>query len=300
MSTVTYWTSKLLPTLLVVYDASADRFFYGWLHDIVSPGAVFERQGKGHKRMRLRMSAKGLTKSAWQEIRSEAASAHEAVRASVDHAPVRSYYHVLYCLAADVTDLLVDVVTGIAYASPFHLAMQFGDPDPDRLASLAEKFVAEMPAQPAAALHREHVFIVMQLQALDHEFQAFLFGKFMFHKDNPIVRATESIQRTLRGLIDEILPEAYGPEPTSNKPALRAARLDIVKLVYGVGLILVLLRDYQRELRPFLFPIWGKLEWPTPAEGKHAPPLSTRMVRDISDELVTSFASWRVPAHTGD
>ena len=299
MSTVTYWTSKLLPTLLVVYDASADRFFYGWLHDIVSPGAVFERQGKGHKRMRLRMSAKGLTKSAWQEIRSEAASAHEAVRASVDHAPVRSYYHVLYCLAADVTDLLVDVVTGIAYASPFHLAMQFGDPDPDRLASLAEKFVAEMPAQPAAALHREHVFIVMQLQALDHEFQAFLFGKFMFHKDNPIVRATESIQRTLRGLIDEILPEAYGPEPTSNKPALRAARLDIVKLVYGVGLILCSCGTTSASCDRSSSRSGANSNGLRPLRGnmRH---LSTRMVRDISDELVTSFASWRVPAHTGD
>jgi Domain of unknown function (DUF4365) len=296
VSTVTYWTSKLLPTLLVVYDEPLDRLFHGWLHDVTSPAAVLDRQTKGHDRMRLRMPPKLLNESAWGEVETEARRAHEAVRAAFDHAPVRSYYHVLYCLAADVTDLLADVVAGIAYESPLSLSLQFGEGDPERMASLAEEFANCLPPQPAGALKREAPFVLMQIQALDHEMQAFLFGKFMFHPDNPIVRATETVQRTLRGIIDEIMPELHGPEPTGNKPALRWAKVEIVNLVIGVGLILVLLRDYQRELRPFLFPIWGRLEWPVPSEGKHAPPLSTRMVRDISDELVTSFASWRSDA----
>jgi hypothetical protein len=300
VSTITYWMSKLLPTLLVFYDESADRLFYGWLHDVISPADVFDRQAKGRKRMRLRMPAKRLTNSAWQAIDEEGLRAHEAVRSAFDDTPVRSYYHILYCLAADVTDLLIDVVAGIAYASPLHLAVQFGGTDTGRVAALAEEFLTDMPPQPAAVLQREHMLIMMQLQAFDHELRAFLVGKFMFHDDNPIVRATESIERTLRGLIDEIVTDVYGPEPTGKGPGVRWAKVDLVKLVCGVGSILVLLRDYQRELRPFLFPIWGKLDWPVRADETSAPPLSTRMVRDISDSLVTSFASWRADDALGE
>jgi hypothetical protein len=154
-----------------------------------------------------------------------------------------------------------------------------------------------MPAPPEVSLRNANFFaITMMLEALDHELQAFLVGKFMFRENNPIVRSTESVQRTLHGLLSDMihhLPDANQVESKSpGEPTLEWARLDVVKFVYGVGLILVLLRDYQRELRPFLFPVWGHILWPFEAEkGAARLAMSTIVIRNMAAGLVTSFGS---------
>jgi hypothetical protein len=302
VTTMTYWMTKLRPTLLIVHDQQRDELYYGWFHDIVMPVDIFERQRTQTQRMRLRMEARRLNADAWTAICADTIAAHEALEAAFDHTPVRSYYHMVYCLAADVSDILTDVVTDLAYSSPLILALEFGDPE--NRESYLKRFIEEMPTAPQLSLRRDDAFLIpMVLEALDHELQGFLVGRSMFHADNPIVRSTESVQRTLRGLLSDMMHPAMdvaSPEPSKGDgPRVSRMMADIVKLVYGAGLILVLLRDYQRELRPFLFPIWGKIEWPV-RDGT-SPPLgfSMKLIRSTADEMVTSFVS-RQPAVRSD
>ncbi|MEU5425709.1 DUF4365 domain-containing protein [Streptomyces olivoreticuli] len=183
-TTVSYWMSKLRPTLLVVHNQRNDELLYGWVHEILEPSDVFTRETKRNNSIRLRMPRKQLTEHSWGDVQAEALRAHEALQAAFAHTPTLSFYHTVYCLAADVTDLLTDIVTSIAYGSEHHLAMQFGHPD--HMEVFLDRFKKEAPALPVANFHNSYLLVGIQLQALDHVLSAFLFGKFMFHADNAV------------------------------------------------------------------------------------------------------------------
>lgn len=304
VSTLSYWGSKVLPTLLVVHHESTDRLYYGWFHDVVNPKEIVEYRRQGRHKVRLSMPAKRLKRRSWIHIKKTASSAHEALNSALEQSPVRSYVQIIYCLTAEVTDVLVDVVTSIAYSFPPALALQFAaarDLSSEELIEVGVRFAAEVPVAPEATLHTASELILTQLVALDHELQAFLFGKFMFEgENNPVVRFTEAVQARLHELVGEIQLETLGPEPEGDSITWRVMKVDWVRLICGMGFALILLRDYQRELRPLLLPMWGRIEWPAPKDGDHTPLSTTRLIRDLSDHLVTKYESRRPDTSRAD
>jgi hypothetical protein len=105
-------------------------------------------------------------------------------------------------------------------------------------------------------------------------------------KENPVVRAVSSFCAALDSHYKSIFVKkdqdkamAYGSAYDSSTMA--DLRFWAEKLVIILGLIVLLIRDFERDLRRWLFPL-----------AEREPEIRSRAIRDMANELVTPTAEW--------
>ena len=83
-----YWLSKLLPTLLVAYDAKRRTGYYDWVHNLVTNEQILNKEGKHFLHIDSKRQFSDLS---WRQISTETTELHEmffqAVQSKVELLP---------------------------------------------------------------------------------------------------------------------------------------------------------------------------------------------------------------------
>ena len=74
--TVRYWSTRLFPTMLVLYDASASRGYWGWLYDIMLPSLELLRPRTDTVTLKV-PSSSILVESSWSKVRKDIETFYE-------------------------------------------------------------------------------------------------------------------------------------------------------------------------------------------------------------------------------
>lgn len=259
VSTVGYWLAKLSPTLLAAYDHSRRVFYWNWAHRTF-PVERFSNALERHQDSLVLTFPQDnkLDSAGLQEIENEAQSIHSTLVIAVNSAWARTHFLRVYRLASDVSDVLLELVCSFAYSSPEQLAISLVPKE-----GLSEKVVEAFKSAKLRIpdLTEAHTFSVSLISALIDVLKAFSEAGLGagVDRDHPILSASLAVRQLLgkyylRMLYGEDRSEAASRIEQSSKRGLRWLRLSIPEYVTSIGAIALLLRDFKRELRKWLFP----------------------------------------------
>lgn len=120
--TLAYWLARLTPTLVVAYDATTGTFYHGWAHRLGgSQLDVALQQHRSSVSLTL-PAANRLDDEGWGDIERYVRDVRDKADQLMRHAPLRSIYDLVYRLAADVSDVLFEWISCLAFSSPENLA----------------------------------------------------------------------------------------------------------------------------------------------------------------------------------
>lgn len=292
VSTAAYWLSRLTPTLVVAWEEETGQFMTEWAHEIVPPERLLEALAAAQQTLTLRIPAVNeLSASGWADIETTARKLHSRAIEALAAKHVMEIYQTLLCRVADVRDVLVEWVMWLAYDSPEALAKKFASTDEDSARwldafeslRLSPPRFGGIPAIQAAAA------LCFPVHALCVVVAGVLYtNTAVWHipAENPVVSsvvsfnaALDSYYKTIFVVEDQAKALAYGSAYDSSTMA--TLRFWEERLVVVLGLIVLLIRDFERDLRRWLFP-----------HAEREPDIRSRAIRDMAKELVTPTAEW--------
>lgn len=254
LSTIAYWHRKFPPTLVVALDPDVRRFAFAWAHNAIGRGTALERLAAGQKTVSLTLSRLFDLddQEPWQEIERYARLYFESVRNSLARTSMRGVYIMLYMHVCDVIDLLVDWIGWIAYADPSNVVDRFVDRSDAEYGAAAASFamlrIAPGDDDAWRASVAEPVWAIGALAELHRGFAQAGQSEGILEDEGPLELMVRDAQTFLASTHQEMMTMPI-PLPSGHVMAMGVAPA----IAYGVGLVLVSLRDWARLLRGLLF-----------------------------------------------
>lgn len=247
--TVRYWLNRLTPTYIIGYDHS-ERALYGeWVQRMQE--AIELTSKKTKPSISLKVSSKVLDEDAWRVICGEALDIHNTILASLAVGSAEQIFGVLYLRLSEINDVLVEHAAYLALASPSPTLAILGDAISAGEAAartiserlLTRPRIIEEGPQASLSLMERAVGMVEDF--------ADAAGS-LLSTDDVLSRSIHQLSRDLRRIYDDISPQPYGNSPVDAGTFYWVA-VDLAKLMPDLIAISLYLRDYNRELRRFLF-----------------------------------------------
>ena len=260
LSSFAYWHRKLPPTLLVALNPDTRQCAFEWAHAAIGRGTVIDRIEAGQKTVSVMLSPPFSVDDPepWQEIEKYVRQYFWSVRASVQRTSVRGVVIVLLLHVCDVIDLLVDWTCWIAYSDPANVVDRFVDrSDADyQEAALSFERLRIWPGADAdwQGSIAEPVWAIGALAAIHGGFLkgARTEGAVMdvLVDDGFLEFSALEMQRFLESAHVRMMTQVQA------LPSGRVSAMGYAPAIgYGVGLVLIALRDWARILRDLLFEI---------------------------------------------
>jgi hypothetical protein len=294
--TLAYWLARLTPTLVVAYDATTSTFYHGWAHKVGGP-QLDEALQRHRRSVSLRLPATNrLDGEGWREIERYVRDMHDMADQLMRDAGIRSIYDLVYRLAADVSDVLFEWISCLAFSWPEGLAHHLS-PGQELDAETIARFRAaalKPPERVTTTGFQGPMWLVSALGTVLHGFVEGALGEGA-SAENPIVSSAINTNRLLQEFVRRITfaddqGEVHALLEGGASQNLGWVRLDVPNAVTSIGLIAFLLRDFQREMR----------KWLMPEPPRTTPAGAMQIVRDLSEEFVTAAPSWLPPLGTGE
>jgi hypothetical protein len=246
-STVVYWTSRITPTLIAVYDDEADRFHVAWVHRLFTNGVVAPAIQAGRRSIKVTLDPEVCIAlpDGWTRVEEEAAERHAAVERFFDDVHLDGAVREFYCRCADAADLLVDFVSWLAFAPTTDLVQTLGLPGRIRMPEPLRPPRSEKDNNREAIL----VWVLDGMTGVVSDFirEAFDAGNTAEH---PLVRTIG----TLGVFLQYFRSRAYEEPDGAYDGAVMWRLAERHSLAFYSGLALLAIRDTQRQLRRWFFP----------------------------------------------
>lgn len=277
-STALYWLARLSPTLVVAYDGSSDRLYAEWAHRL--PGITELPQiAKPPARISLQLPARELTDEAWVELTQQATAIHKTIIEAFESDALRSVLSLLYVRLAGIHDVLIEWVYTLAY--PSNGSIDF------------EGQTIVFPGLRPARFQSEGGFmfpihLAVGAVTLSDGFRETCRSR--LDPSHPVCKAVDSFSDALHEIVDAIFVDDL--PPSQGKPGVQfhVRQVDIPLLVTNLGLTALQIRDFNREIRSFLFPVQVEFAGYDHLEGEAQ---FFKMIRDLSEGLFTPIAEFR-------
>jgi hypothetical protein len=282
VSTARYWRTRLTPTLVVVFDTTTEALYAEWAHLISGlPEATAARRRRSIK-LRFPATAQ-LTGARWRALSEDAKRFHERMTGAFSRDPVRELVGLLYVQLSDAADLLLDWVFLMAYGS-----VRMSD---EGTGMVVDRPVAQKFAGGPRFLMNGFIrplAVTAQCAALSAAGLARSLRE-LLSADHPVVEAVEALHLRLWELLDSMYV-GDPPQQCDSETAFVDRDLDGSQVATALGAILLVLRDFNREIRPYLFP-WqlGLLANVRPDTREER---LTRLLADLPSMLVTPLEEW--------
>jgi hypothetical protein len=293
VSTATYWVSRITITLIVLWEEQSGDFVAAWAHDLMHPDALVRAIEANRRTITLKFPLDSTSWNAsWARLIATARLLHQRTKELLISKHIAEIYQTILCRAADVRDLLLEWVVWLAYDSSEALASRFAT-TPEGKASWVEAFADLALAPPRIVDSSAPILTTYTLCIPIHHLRGVLANALAtvttglrIGLDNPIVASLASFHAALSMYYVTIFRAedrekalAYGSlydEQTMNQLGVWQERLVVV-----LGLIVLLIRDYERDLRRWLFP-----------HADREPDPRVRLIADMTAQLITPTGEW--------
>lgn len=254
LTTLAYWHRKFPPTLLVALDPDTRQFAFEWAHAAIGRGTVIDRLEAGQKTTSLALG--GVfpldDPAPWQEIERYARLYFLSMRRSLQRTNVRGTYYLLLLEVYDVIDLLVDWTCWIAYADPANVVDRFVEPSHPEHDDAASSFeLLRIWPGDDARWRGAIAEPIWAIRALAELHRGFLNAGRVEGLSTPDGQLESEVQE-----VQEFLMSAHAKMVTEQQPlpSGRVRAMGVAPAIgYGVGYVLIVLRDWGRLLRNLLF-----------------------------------------------
>lgn len=285
--TAAYWLARMTPTLIVGYSKASGQFYFEWAHHAISSSKLYRALRESTKVPVLLPVANVLDERGWECVEVYARAVYQASQDLMTGAAARASYDLLYRLVSDVADVYLELIAWLAYGSPELLAVRLTEREQinDEILERFRKAALRPPDRILEGGLMWPLWLSKSLQVVLSSF-ADTVQNSGGDADNPVAVSAQRVAGFLEAYVDRMRRD--GPPvgtPTSDeepKPRLSWAILDIPNAVTSIALISLLLRDFQRDMRRWLYPL--------PPED--IPILPMQIIRDLSDDLITPAPAW--------
>jgi hypothetical protein len=201
---------------------------------------------------------------------------HQTIVGALEDDALRSMLGVLHVRLAGIQDVLVEWVYMLAY--PRGQRIDVGGESVELLGLRPARFQSE----------GGQLFPIWLAEGAVHLTDGFRRG-LEPHLDvtHPLYQIIDGLSRSLNDTVGGMYADEPPPPPSEPGPALRWRHVHYPKMLLNLGVVALLIRDFNREIRPFLFP------WQSHFEGfQHLPDeaRTLKIVRDLSEDLFTPTA----------
>lgn len=278
-STALYWLARLSPTLVVAYDNSGDKLYAEWAHRL--PGiAELPRIAKPPARVSLKLPARELTDETWVTLTQQATAIHKVIIDAFESDQLRSVLSLLYVRLAGIHDVLIEWVYTLAYP-------------PNRSIDFEGQTIALPGLRPARFQSEGGFMFPIHLAVGAVALSDGFYETLRSHLDpsHPVYKAVGNFSDALHEIVDAMFVDdplpLQGGEPGVS---LHWRQVDSRVVITNLGLTALQIREFNRELRSFLFPV--QLSF---AGFDHLQRGAQffKMIRDLSEGLFTPIAELR-------